>query len=285
MTESEELLYADDVNLTSADEDVRTIEATLNKDSQSAFQWGEDNDMVLNAKKCSSMLVSTSQKMARATGQNTLNIKINEQPIPSVNKTKLLGVHIDNNITWKEQITHVHNQIVKNLYLLKKIKAYLTINDRKLFYNSYLLPHFDYCSIIWGNCSKHLLFDIIKLQKRAARLILDKDYTTPSKELFKQLQWMPLEDRMSYHRSVQVFKCINGLCPENLQNLFTPTGTVHTHRTRSVSNNNLHIGPRHLKSFTHLGARSWNNLPANIRNAKSVPAFKRGYIANYQSHV
>lgn len=218
MTESEELMYADDINLFSAHQDLRTIEDTLNTDCQSVSEWSKNNDRVLNAKKCCSMLFSTRQKMLNRT-VDSVAININDEPVPSVSKTKLLGVHLDNNLSWKEHISHVHNQIVRNLYLLKRIKMYLSINDRKLFYNSYILPHFDYCSIIWGNCSKHLLSDIIKLQKKAARLILDKDMTTPSTELFSQLQWMPVEERICYHRSVQTFKCLNGLCPEQLNNI------------------------------------------------------------------
>jgi hypothetical protein len=282
MTESEDLLYADDVNLTSADKDVRVIEKSLNKDCQSAFEWGECNDMVINSKKCNSMLLSTRQKMVRGKTDN-ITIQVNDEPIPSVKKTKLLGVQLDNNLTWSDQITHIHNQIVRNLYLLKRIKPYLSINDRKQFYNSYILPHFDYCSVIWGNCSKYLLFDIVKLQKKAARLILDKDYTTPSKELFSELQWMPIEERISYHRSLQVFKCVNGVCPDQLQNLFTSTNVIHAHNTRSATNNNLHIGPKHLRSFTHIGSKTWNNLPISVRNSKTVHAFKQAYITNYKN--
>ena len=283
LTDSAELLYADDATLTASSKNIRTIEEKLNNNCQAASEWSHNNDMVVNAKKCNSMVLATRQRMARATSDTNLKININNEPIPSVDKTKLLGLHIDNNLTWKEQIKHIHNKIASNLYLLKQIKSYLSINDRKLFYNSYILPHFDYCSTIYGNCAHYLLTDIIKLQKRAARLILDKDYTTPSSDLFKQLQWMPLEDRISYHRCIQVFKCIKGPCPENLQNLFASAKLVHTHNTRSASNNNLHIAPRHIKSFTHLGATSWNKLPPPVRDANTLPAFKQYYARFYQS--
>jgi hypothetical protein len=38
----------------------------------------------------------------------------------------------------------------------------------------------DYCSVTWGNCSKSLLLRILRLQKRAARIILDVNFSTPS---------------------------------------------------------------------------------------------------------
>lgn len=283
ISRSKDMMYADDINLFSAHQSVQFIEEALNVDSLAAYNWGLSNDMVLNPKKCSSMLISSQQKKARSKQDTHLNIKIRNDIIPSVPSTKLLGVVIDSNITWNEQIGNIHNHIARNLFLLKQIKYYLSIADRKTFYNSFILPYFDYCCVIWGNCSKHLLFDIIKLQKKAARLILDKDITTPSKKLFSELSWMPIQERISYHYSLQVFKCLNGLAPEQLQNLFTPTNAIHCHNTRSATTNNLHIGPKHTRSFTHLGAKSWNNLPFSVRNSKTIAAFKTSYAANLNS--
>jgi hypothetical protein len=282
LKESHEFIYADDANLTAADKDIERMERALSNDTNAVAKWCSENDMVLNAKKCSSILIASRQRLSHASN-SSLNININKEPIPSVKQTKLLGVHLDNNLTWTEQIKHIHNKISSNLYLLKQIKAYLTIEDRKLFYNSYILPHFDYCDTIWGNCSKHLLEDLIKLQKKAARIILDKDYIAPSRPLFAQLKWMPLEDRIKYHRSIQVFKCVNNLCPESLKDLFTSVSNVHLHNTRSSSKNNFHIAARHTKSFVHLGSVSWNNLPVNVRNARTVSAFKRAYCDTYQN--
>ena len=45
---------------------------------------------------------------------------------------------------------HIHKKIASNCYLLKQIKKYLPLKTGKLPYNSYVLPHLDCCSIIWG---------------------------------------------------------------------------------------------------------------------------------------
>ena len=41
------------------------------------------------------------------------------------------------------------------------------------------------------------MFRILKLQKRAARIILDAD---PSQQLFKQLGWMTVDIQSKYHK-------------------------------------------------------------------------------------
>ena len=56
-----------------------------------------------------------------------------------------------------------------------------------MFYNGYILPVIDYCCIIWSGCNKEGLTRILRLQKGAARIILDADPFTPSDPLFKHL--------------------------------------------------------------------------------------------------
>ena len=88
----------------------------------------------------------------------------------------------------------------KKIYLLSKIKKYLNLESRQLFYSGYILPLIDYCCVVWGACSNEELNRILKLQKRTARLILDQDPIAPSEHLFKQLGWMSIEQRIKYHQ-------------------------------------------------------------------------------------
>lgn len=64
----------------------------------------------------------------------------------------------------------------------------------------------DYCSVVWGNAFQHNIDRQIKLQKRAVRLILDVDSKAPSIPLFLKLGWLPINDRITFFRSLLVFK-------------------------------------------------------------------------------
>jgi len=72
---------------------------------------------------------------------------------------------------------------------------FLTVPMRKLFFNAYILPHLDYCCIIWGTCSASQEQKLVRFQKRAARLILDKHIDTPLSMLFSELNWMTFPER------------------------------------------------------------------------------------------
>ena len=103
-------------------------------------------------------------------------------------------------------------------YLLTRIKIYLSLQNRILFYNSYILPHLDYCCIIWGSFNSVSEDKLITCHKRAARIILDKDYNTPSTELFTYLNWTTFHERVLYQKTIAMYKIVNNICPDYLNN-------------------------------------------------------------------
>ena len=82
----------------------------------------------------------------------------------------------------------------------------------------------DYGSISWGSASKMRIERINKLQKRAARIILKTDYTTPSAEMFQQLGRMAVSQRKkNYNKAFLTYKALNNLTPAYISDLLTPT--------------------------------------------------------------
>ena len=122
--------------------------------------------------------------------EKCLNLEVRGYKIEQVTSQKLLGIQTDNFLTWNEQVTKVKKTVLFKLSLLQKIKKLLPQTTRITFFNYYIKPHLNYCSSIWGQTSQDSLASINRLLKEAARLILDKDYNTPSADLFSELQWV-----------------------------------------------------------------------------------------------
>ena len=173
----------------------------------------------------------------------------------------------------QNHIANVLSKCSKYLFLLSRIKSFLSIDNRKLFYNAYILPHFDYCCIIWGNCNSSLEDKLVKFQKRAARLILNADFTTPSVELFHTLRWMTFPERVIYRKALQMYQTIHGNAPEYLKSVFTFTSDIHTLRLRSSSEFQLYTPRLRLETFRQSFSFS-DSLWLNIQNASSVHQFK-----------
>ena len=58
---------------------------------------------------------------------------------------------------------------------------------------------------------------LVKLPKRAARAILDVDFTVPPEIMFTQLKWMTFSERVVYHNTIQAHKPVCGDAPGYLK--------------------------------------------------------------------
>ena len=157
----------------------------------------------------------------------------------------------------------------------------------KLYYNSYILPIFDYGCMIWGQCSAYNINRLLKLQKRAARIILQADFMTPSKEMFQELGWLTFTHRVQYHICVMVFKSLNGQAPEYLSNLLTKCSETNIRSLRSSKQETLKVPfartTYYEKSFSVTGPKLWNSLPIQIRQSSNLITFKQSVKSFYLS--
>ncbi len=171
-------MYANDSTVTSTVKTTEEINGHLNIDMKEITKWCVENCMSANPTKTKSMLIMTWQKRL-----SLLENQRNNDTLENVKSDKLLRDTIDHNLSWEKHITTIVSTINRKLALLRRIKRYMSISTRKLFFNTFILPHIDYCAIIWGSSphTQNLLLD----QKKAARVILDiKDIYHHSKDMF-----------------------------------------------------------------------------------------------------
>ena len=276
--------FADDATLTMTGTCTADITQELNSDvvsPVSAVNWCKRNKMTVNILKTKAMFLSSSQRQSYLQ-ENVPNIKIGNDQIQLSSHEKLLGVIIDSSLNWSSQVEATLKKYNSLLYLLGRIKTYLNLSIRKLYFNAYILPHLDYCCTIWGNCYNNLLDKLIKFQKRAARLILDKAMDTPSAELFQQLGWMRFDERVIYRKATLMYKSLHNLAPTYLSTKFTYTSDIHQVNLRSLTDSTLYVPKPNLeiyrKTFAFSGSKIWNTLPESVRGAPSLEAFKKRYL-------
>ena len=275
------------------------------------MSWCTRNDMKVNVPKTKAMLISTRYKVNQIMASPP-TLKIGNETIDISTNEKLLGIHVDNVLSWSTQIESTIKKCNTLLYLLSRIKCYLSIPVRKMFYNAYILPHqgycwlgnvrghfavspqleslspislhyktgpfaqnegailnikgqfcpwplpklslphIDYCCTIWGNANSELLDSIVKFQKRAARCILDRDFDSPSYEMFADLKWMKFPERIKYQKAIMMYKISHNLAPitcKYLQELFQQTNDIHNRALRSTSDNLLYVPKPNIEQF------------------------------------
>ena len=269
-------LFADDATLHKSAASMESINGHIASDVDNVNKWCRENAMVINENKSKCMVIGTSQRISKLQSKS-LSIVVNENTLDNVDTEKLLGIHIDPNLQFNKHVDHVCRTIASKIALLKRIKRYLPLSYRKLYYNAYILPCIDYCLTIWGNAAKCHLERIHKLQKYAARIILDAPPDSPSLPLFQELGWMNVFERVEFNKGVLLYKITHNMCPEYLSDMFTFQSSS-SYGLRSIEAQKMCI-PRHKnelfkRSLQYSGAIIWNTIPLHIKEASTLQTFK-----------
>ena len=131
--------------------------------------------------------------------------------------------------------------------MLYKIRC-LTKDSRTLIavYRSLVEPHFDYCSVVWGNCSKMRADQLEKLQNRAARIITRADYSVRSCDILKELYIGQRCDKWKIQMNVMMYK------------VYRLTSEVHNYNLRG-SKFDLQLPKANTNSLKRTHCLSWGN--------------------------
>ena len=141
-------------------------------------------------------------------------MKIRDNDLTLVEKTKYLGVQVGNSLDWKEHIKSVSTKVSRAVGILKYAKRFLPHNSLKTLYTSIVEPHFGYCCVEWGCCGMIEISQLQKLQNRAARIITNSRFDAPSKQLIQNPSWRTINDMIKHETRTMVYKSINNIDPQ-----------------------------------------------------------------------
>ena len=127
--------YADDTTAHINGKNEIAVQAKLQLDARIAELWSKQNKMYLNYDKTTCMLIETRYRTqnSRYRTQNSqqLDIYIDNKKIKSVNKQKLLGIYIDENLLWSDHIDYLCSNISSKISLLKQLFSYIPFEAQK----------------------------------------------------------------------------------------------------------------------------------------------------------
>ena len=122
-----------------------------------------------------------------------LNLFINNTIITRVESTKYLGIIIDSNFNWSKHIFYIRSKIAKGIGVLCKARKYFTKSTLVTLYYSFIHPYITYCVEVWGSAPSIYTSTIIKLPKKAVRIIVSANYRAPTSPIFKELNILNFE--------------------------------------------------------------------------------------------
>ena len=161
--------------------------------------------------------------------------------------------------------------------MIRRMKAFVPQSTLISVYNAIILPHFDYCSLVWDIGNAYSLEKLQKMQSRAARVITGKSYDVRSKDILQELSWQPLMERWGNNKAIFKHKVANGEYLEKISNLFV----MKNNNNYNLRNNGIDYTlekPRTnflKRTISYCGAKMWNELPVELKaNSLSLNTFK-----------
>ena len=192
-------LNADDTVLYLASKSTVDLQSKIYADLRRICKWLPANQLTLNVKKSKFLLIGSSSRLSKV---GSILISADDIPLDNVDSYTYLGIVINNWFSWTDHIDYIRGKISEKLSLLRHIKSYLPLNARIMFFNSFILPLFDYGDIIWGDRGNaSLMSELQVLQNKAARLILDLAAQFSSAEAGSHY--------CDVERNIMLFLCLN----------------------------------------------------------------------------
>ena len=89
-------------------------------------------------------------------------LNINDLTINSENSVKLLGIEIDNRLSFEKHISTLCNKASNQLNTIGRIQKFMGFKEKEVLLNSFVYSNFNYWPLVWHFCSSKSLYKIEK---------------------------------------------------------------------------------------------------------------------------
>jgi hypothetical protein len=216
--------YADDTTLYCEEYDSAVLRFKLEEDLRDISRWVEVNQLKLNVGKTQLFVPG---RKGRAKDKKDVQVSLNGELLSRSATVKCLGVAIDEGLTWKDHVASMRRKCFGCLAKLRVFSNVLPTTTKKNMFSALVLPHLDYCSTLWMECSQELQKKVEQIQNYGMRLILSKPPRSPSDDLRKTLGWSLLSTRRRVSRLALVQRCLNKNGPIYMQDSFKTNQDMH----------------------------------------------------------
>ncbi len=130
--------------------------------------------MVINSRKTKCLMI-TGKRLNKKLADLSLKLTVQGTAVDQVGAQKLLGVTLDQFLNFNEHVDQLCKKLSQRIAVLRKIRRYLPIGERILYYSAVIKQPMLYGSTVWTSCSTENINKVFRHQKRV--------------ELFKTLDW------------------------------------------------------------------------------------------------
>ncbi len=183
-------MYADDLTIYASACSVNELNIILNFELHLVVEWIKRNKLVVNVAKTNCILFGSHYILSR---NPVLRLSINDMSIEQVKKTKLLGIILDDKLSWTNHINKIVSKMGSGISVIKRCAKCLSPNSTRQVVQALILSNLDYCSVVWVNSTMEKIAKKLQIfQNRATLLVLHCNYRSYACMLLPILARSPL---------------------------------------------------------------------------------------------
>jgi hypothetical protein len=231
--------------------------------------WMSANLLSLNPSKTEFLVIGLPQQISKLNNPTfTIDPTTVLQPATFARN---LGILIDKNICFDQQISALSRSCSYHLRDLRRIRSTLNFNTATTIATSLLQSKLDYCNSLYLNLPSYHIDKLQVIQNNMARAITCKrkfEHITPA---LHSLHWLKIRQRIQYKIISLTYTALQFGQPFYLRKLLaiqsprsTRSGSLITLQRPSTTR--LKISDR---SFQYMAPVIWNSLPAYLRKPAS----------------
>lgn len=257
------IMYADDTVLLTANRNTEQLEINTYIAFSMAQEYTMKNDLVLNENKTKQMTLGSKKAL------------ISELPgLHAANEIKHLGVILDENMRWKNQIDCLCLKLNSALFALKRTKATSTHEATRVAYHAIFESHLRYGIIVWGGSSDGNLNRVLVMQKKAIRTMAGIGPRESCRNIFKNYKILTVT---SIYILETILYCITKNPPKQKNQ--------HNHNTRQAQDYTIpvHRTTLYEKKPSYAGIKFFNKLPEHLKdnNPRTVKRTLRSWLQDH----
>ena len=130
----------------------------------------------------------------------------------------LLGITIDNRLSFDDHISKLCNKASMQLNAIFRLKKYMSQKELEVVLNSFIYSNFNYCPLVWHFSNNKSIEKIENI--RCLRLTLN-DYKSDYKTLLDKNGKQSIKIRRIKKLAIETFKTVNELNPHFMKTIFT----------------------------------------------------------------
>jgi len=258
--------YADDNTLSHHDKNPNVVKHVLEKSSNIAIKWFAENNMKANPSKFQAMVLSRNN--------TDISFNVGDTVIIPTDCVKLLGVNIDNKLSFNQHISQLSKKAGKQINAMSRLSNVLSKENKMTVLKSFILSNFNYCPLVYHVSSKGSSLKMERLLERGIRLVLN-DFSSNINSMMTKSNVSSLFCSRVRLLAVFVFKVINNMLPQIPTDLFQRKDVPYGLRKSIILVQPTYSTKTYgFNSLSYLGAKLWNLLPNECKELKSVNKFK-----------